>query len=135
MAWITPKTDWTADDYFNASDYNRIIGNISYLKALYESFMGEVTDLSLGAEKTYLSMIYAHEMNAIENAVQTINADTYSLSIGTKNAYSANNPTTRYTDMNRIESALLRLYNTMTAHIENRPRLAYTFGGQKGIRV
>ena len=32
MAWIEPKTDWVSTDYFNIEDYNRIIGNIIYLK-------------------------------------------------------------------------------------------------------
>ena len=31
MAWVTPKTNWTEDDYFNASDYNRIKDNASLL--------------------------------------------------------------------------------------------------------
>lgn len=31
MAWITPKTNWAKDDYFNASDYNRIKGNADFL--------------------------------------------------------------------------------------------------------
>lgn len=31
MAWVTPKTNWTEDDYFNASDYNRLKDNASLL--------------------------------------------------------------------------------------------------------
>ena len=34
MAWIEPKTNWTSQDFFNIEDYNRIIGNIAYLKEL-----------------------------------------------------------------------------------------------------
>ena len=42
MAWITPKTDWYGEvvdgvyvgDRFNASDYNRIKNNLSYLREL-----------------------------------------------------------------------------------------------------
>lgn len=32
MTWITPKTDWTADDYYNLEDAQRIAGNIMHLK-------------------------------------------------------------------------------------------------------
>ena len=32
MSWITPKIDWTADDYYNLEDAQRIAGNIAYLK-------------------------------------------------------------------------------------------------------
>ena len=31
MAWVTPKTNWAEDDYFNASDYNRLKDNASLL--------------------------------------------------------------------------------------------------------
>ena len=32
MAWVTPKVNWTANDYYNLEDANRIYGNIEYLK-------------------------------------------------------------------------------------------------------
>lgn len=32
MSWIEPKTDWTSQDTFNFSDYNRIKNNIAYLE-------------------------------------------------------------------------------------------------------
>ena len=34
MAWQNPKTDWKAGDIPTASDFNRIEGNIQYLKEL-----------------------------------------------------------------------------------------------------
>lgn len=135
MAWIKPKTDWTADNFFNIEDYNRIIGNISYLKALASDLFAKLTDLSLGEEKTYLSTIYAREMNNIENALETLNLETYGLGIGEKQTFKANASTPLWSEFNRIESACLLLYNTMTAHKNALPRLAFTLGGQKGIRV
>ena len=30
--WQEPKTDWTVNDYFNYTDYNRIKNNIAYLR-------------------------------------------------------------------------------------------------------
>jgi hypothetical protein len=41
MAWITPKINWTEDDYFNASDYNRIKDNADFLYG-----MGKVSSLT-----------------------------------------------------------------------------------------
>jgi len=32
MAWKEPKTDWQANDILTALDFNRIEGNIQYLK-------------------------------------------------------------------------------------------------------
>ena len=135
MGWITPKTDWISTDYFNIEDYNRIIGNISYLKAIAEALFKSFDTLSMGEEKTYVSMIYAREMNAIESNLEIINANTYSFDIGEKQTFQANNRTPLWSEFNRIESACLLLYNTMIAHKNALPRLAFILGCQKGIRV
>ena len=42
MSWIEPKTDWTSSDYFNAEDYNRIIGNVIYLKAFSDALFNSL---------------------------------------------------------------------------------------------
>jgi hypothetical protein len=34
MAWTTPKTDWAPDDAVSDTDFNRIEGDIAYLKPL-----------------------------------------------------------------------------------------------------
>lgn len=135
MAWIEPKTDWAGTDYFNVDDYNRIIGNITHLKALADALFLKLTELSMGEEKTYLSLIYAREMNNIENSLEVLNLETYGFDIGEKTEYRANGNTPLYSEFNRIESAILLLYNTMTSHKEALPRLAFTLGGQKGLKV
>ena len=135
MAWIEPKTDWISTDYFNIEDYNRIIGNIRYLKALAEALFKSFDTLSMGEEKTYVSMIYAREMNAIESNLEIINAKTYGFDIGETQTFQANKSTPLWSEFNRIESACLLIYKTMTAHKNALPRLAFTLGGQKGIRV
>lgn len=135
MAWIEPKTDWVATDYFNAVDYNRIIGNVAYLKALSDDLFARLTDLSLGEEKDYTSLLYAREINAIENGLELLNLETYNFDIGEKQTFSANGKTPLWTEFNRIESACLLLFETLMAHKNALPRLAFTLGGQKGIRV
>lgn len=135
MAWIEPKTDWVSTDFFNAADYNRIIGNITHLKALGDELFSGLSDLSLGEEKTYLSLIYAREMNNIENTLESLNLETYGLEIGDKQTFKANGSTPLWSEFNRIESAILLLYNTMVVHKDNLPRLDFRLGNQKGIRV
>lgn len=135
MAWIEPKTDWTSSDYFNAVDYNRIIGNIKYLQDFAKELFSLINSTSLGEEKTYLSMIYAREMNNIETAIEKLNQETYNLNIEERKTYKANGSTPLWSDFNRIESAILLLYKTLNAHKNALPRLAFTLGGQKGIRV
>ncbi len=65
--WVTPKTNWVSTDYFNITDYKRIVGNIEYLKDLANKLFNYETKLnSIPAEKQYTSMIYADEINTIE---------------------------------------------------------------------
>lgn len=133
--WLPPKTDWTAEDYFNTVDYNRIIGNLTYLRS-YATQLFEVFEIaSMGDEKTYLSMMYAREMNVIENNLEIINTSTYGFNIGKTQTFQANKNTPLWSEFNRIESACLLLYNTLKAHKAALPRLAFKLGGQKGIRV
>lgn len=135
MAWIEPKTDWISSDYFNAEDYNRIIGNLAHLKALADELFRSLTDVSMGDEKNHLSMIYAREINNIEDTLETLNLETYDLEIGAKQTFKANGSTPLWSEFNRIESAILLLYNTFMAHKNAMKRLAFSLGGQKGIKV
>ena len=144
MEWVTPKTDWQASydengnytgDYFNIEDYNRIIGNLTYLKALADTLFLPFTTAYMGSEKTYSSMIYASEINVIENNLEAINQNTYGFEIGEKVTYQVNKGTPLWPELNRIERACLLLYKTMRAHKAALPRLAFTLDGQKGVRT
>lgn len=134
MEWIEPKTDWTASDYFNSDDYNRIISNVAYLKAYLDTLFVGVDISSMGEEKNYMSHLYAREMNAIESNISVLNNGSYKFAIGESKTYKANGFTPTYEDFNRIESAILRLYETAQNHKANLPRLALTLG-QKGVKV
>lgn len=135
MAWIEPKTDWVSVDYFNATDYNRIIGNITYLKTYLDGLFIGLTNISTMEEKTAKRLIYAREINAIETALETLNIETYKFDIGETKEYMANTRTIDFVELNRIESAILLLYSQMVNHKENLTRLAFTLGNQKGIKV
>ena len=135
MAWMEPKTNWKSTDYFNAEDYNRIIGNLAYLKENSCVSDKKMDFVDMGAEKTYMDFIYAREINAIEDNLVTFNLRTYALNIGEKIVYTDNGNTPSYLEFNRIENAMLKLYNELQTHKANLPRLEFTLGRQKGIRV
>lgn len=132
--WLPPKTDWTADDYFNAKDYNRIVGNMYFLYVYMDKLFFDLTDISKADDKTYESLIYAREINDIEQTLERLNLETYKFDIGETKTYKANKATPLWTEFNRIESAMLLLYNTMIAHKEALPRLVIKLGSQKGIK-
>lgn len=134
MAWTTPKTNWVATDYFNYSDYNRIVGNIIHLKSMFQQLFPGFTMETMESTKTEESMIYASEINAIENNLEKLNLRSYRLNIGSKKTYKVNGATTTYDEFNRIESACLSLFNTMSVHANYVPHLAIRLGGDKILR-
>lgn len=137
MEWINPKTDWAGseDERFEYSDYNRIIGNIAFLKSLADELFNGLSAISYLPQKEILQLFYAREMNEIENNLDKINVETYGFEIGEKKIYKANGNTPLWSEFNRIESASLLLYNTMMAHKKALSRLSVVLGGQKGFRV
>lgn len=135
MAWIEPKTNWVATDYFNAEDYNRILGNLVFLKEFSRSLFKSFEMLDMGEEKTYTDFIYSREINAMEDNLETINLKTYAMNIGEKVVYKDNGNTPLYSELNRMELAMLRIFAELQTHKANLPKLAITLGGQKGIRV
>ena len=135
LEFIEPKTDWTSKDSFDYVAYNRVSGNILFLKELADDLFGNLTELSLETEKENLSLIYARHMNAIEDGLDRLNIETYKKNIGDKKTYYPNKNVPDADEYNRIENACLMLYEALQAHKRNLPRLAFRLGNQKGIRV
>lgn len=133
--WTEPKTNWTATDAFDYTQYNRVTDNITFLKAFADTLFMHLTDLSLEREKTNLSLIYARHMNDIENGLERLNQETYGLNIGETKTYKPNGKVPTYEEYNRIESASLALYETLMVHQNNLTRLGFTLGNQKGLKV
>ena len=71
--WIQPKTDWIKDDYFNASDFNRIKNNLVCLRDIANKMYEDFDITSLGNDKTYRDYFYADEINTIEDNFEKIN--------------------------------------------------------------
>lgn len=141
MEWTPPKIDWSGNmngstytgDYFNYTDYNRIRNNLIFLIG-YASSMYNVTQFQFGEEKTETDLIFSDEFNSFENALSSINSETYNYSYQ-KKEYFENGYTPNFDDLNRIEGLMLKIYKTLVAQKEAQRRLAFTLGGQKGIKV
>jgi hypothetical protein len=142
MAWTTPKTDWygTTDengvysgDRFNATDFNRIKNNLAYLRDLAITMYAEFSIVSLGSDRTTSSYFYADEINQLEQNLVTINANTLKRSYGSAPTYSANGKTMNYQELNRLESAILDLYDRLTNQHDGRRTLTWNFGLKGGL--
>lgn len=141
MAWTTPKTDWHGGldaeglyegDRFNAIDFNRIKNNLAYLRDLAITLYEEFSIVSLGNDRTPADYFYADEINQLEANLVTINQNTLKRSYGTAPTYVENGNTMDYTELNRLESATLDLYNRLTNQSEGRRMFTWNFGMKGG---
>lgn len=142
MAWITPKTDWQGStdangvysgDYFNADDFNRIKNNLVYLKEIAIKLYNEFLINDVGKDKTPVDYFYADEINALEENLTTINENTLKRSIGEPTIYVDNGRTMTFEELNRLEGAMLDLYNRLINQYEGRRMFTWNFGMKGGV--
>ena len=128
--WQTPKTTWMPGDYFNVEDYNRIKGNIA---ELYETAISAWPDFpytDMGQDKTYADIsFFADEINLFEDNLDAVNNSTCGLMLGEKKSYEANKVFIGSEEMNRIESACLKLHEYLTGTANGRKTLEFTLNG------
>lgn len=134
MAWQTPKTNWKwindkEGDYFNKEDYNRIIGNIEYLREMSAKVNPEFDTEHLDEKTSYADYIYADEFNTIEGNLTKICKGTFPYSVEEQKMYYPNQPTPDYAELNRIESILLKRYEFLQSQIDGRKTLSFVLGG------
>lgn len=142
MAWTTPKTDWYGvtnpsdgvytGDRFNAVDFNRIKNNLTYLRELALKMYDEFSIVPLGADRTYSDYFYADEINQLEENLKTINNKTLKRSYGNPPTYVANGNTMDFAELNRLERAILDLYDRLTNESEGRRMFTWNFGMRGG---
>ena len=136
MGWTTPKTDWQQNERFNISDYNRIRGNIEYLHNYAQELYRYFSIPDLGEDKlSYADYFYAREFNNMENGLEKINQEIYSQDIGEKQVFADNGVFIDWKELNRIESATLKIYGLLNSQKALLPRLSFRLGYGKGVRA
>lgn len=141
MAWTTPKTDWqgsTSDgvytgDRFNAVDFNRIKNNLIYLRELAIQMYATFTIETVSDDKAVGDFFYADEINAMEQNLATINSNTIKRSYGNTQTFEDNGNTMDYAELNRLESAILDLYDRLTNQHDGRRMFEWNFGMKGGL--
>ena len=135
MEWITPKTDWAAStdesgkytgDYFNITDYNRIKNNIEFLGAAAHQFWPVFVRAM--PDRNYQEYPYADEINVLSENLEAINKYV-GCDIGEKTEYADNGAFIGFADLNRIESACLKMYEEMRFLYTTLP----TFMGENSV--
>ena len=140
--WQTPKTDWYGSvdanghyegDRFDAVDFNRIKNNLEYLREMAIKMYKEFSIVSLGSDRTPADYFYADEINRLEENLTTINNKTLRRYYGTAPTYVDNGRTMDFTELNRLESAILDLYDRLTNQSEGRRKFQWNFGIKEGL--
>ena len=136
MSWIEPKTDWTSQDAFNFSDYNRIKNNIAYLRERAVKLVKPFEIQDMGDDMTsYAELFEASKFNTIEQNLETINNNAYLKDYGTKQTFYDNGVFIAYAELNRIESATLDIYNMLGRQEIGLRRLAFRLGAGREVRI
>lgn len=130
MAWLEPKTDWQADDYFNIQDYNRIKGNLNEIRVQALTLWPDFPFEEMGADKTYQDYgFYADEINRFEENVEHICEGTFPFVVGEKQTFYENTPFITWEELNRIEEACRLMYSNIQSRINGRRMLAFVLNG------
>lgn len=141
MAWETPKTDWYGrvdengvytGDRFNAADFNRIKNNLEHLRDMAIKLYAEFSIVSLGDDRTPRDYFYADEINQMEANLNTINSNTLKRSYGSTPSYIENGNTMNFSDLNRLEGAILDLYDKLNNQTYGRRMFTWNFGMKGG---
>lgn len=141
MSWETPKTDWYGavvdnvytGDRFNYTDYNRIKNNLVYLRNLAIKMYDEFSINDVGSDKSVAEYYYAEEINQMEENLEIINSHTLAREYGDTPTYADNGNTPDYTELNRLESAILDLYDRLSNQSEGRRTFEWNFGVKGGL--
>ena len=141
MAWETPKTDWYGrvdengvytGDRFNAADFNRIKNNLEHLRDMAIKLYAEFSIVSLGDDRTPRDYFYADEINQMEANLNTINSNTLQRSYGSAPSYIENGNTMNFANLNRLEGAILDLYDKLNNQTYGRRMFTWNFGMKGG---
>lgn len=136
MDWQEPKTDWTARKPINYKDYNRIKNNILYLYNEATEIWGDFDIEDMGADMTSNKEGWKYRyFNAIESNIDTINNHIFTQNYGFRQTFYSNGPFIGFSELNRIESAILGMKQIIDGVKAGRVRLAFRLGAPKGLKM
>lgn len=130
MPYIAPRTNWTAEDVFNIEDFNRINGNIRYIRDL-SSNVAVIPDFVLSDDVDDRKSVWnPTQFNNIENGLSKIvDALPYSfIASTTPMTFAYGGMFITYAELNRIESLIAEVAEYVSADMEKLTRLPFTLG-------
>lgn len=108
--WIEPKIDWTANDYYNAEDLNRVESNTKYIADYLTGLSYKIPELEVKTDRDITSIDSVSSINRIEENIEAIE-DNFITPPGYQNRKNwALGMSYDYRDANRLENNLKLLY-------------------------
>lgn len=122
MSWQNPVTNWTAQSYFNYTDFNRIEGNASAIATLLRT-CGFTVTLTTVTSRAYTTLDFYDSLNRMESNLLAL-YNCYHVAppgwITPKTTWSYDQPFS-YLDTNRMEGNEAALYNMVSGIIQDYP--------------
>ena len=116
--------------YKRQGDYNRIKGNINEIRTQALTLWPDFKFEEMGEDKTYQDYgFYADEINRFEANIDHVCVGTFPFDVGERQFYHDNGPFIDWQELNRIESACLKIYRNILGRAEGIRRLAFTLNG------
>lgn len=135
-SWINPKTNWLPTDRFNFVDYNRIKNNLLYLHEKAEQLWRIFQIEDMGEDILSYEALWDFErFNQFERNLDVINQNIFTKKYGNTQVFVGNGKFITYDELNRIESAILRMKMILENQEMGLRKLSFRLGNFKGVRA
>ena len=133
MEWQTPKTNWTANDRFNITDYNRIKNNLTIIIGLISSLYEYIDPEDMGEDiSVYTSFWNVDNFNAIEANVEAVSEFIEGVT-PTRQTFYPNGKFISFTELNRIEGIEARMSDDVQGWLAGLERISFNLGRNRRL--
>ena len=133
MPWITPKLNWTDQDYYNFADLNRVENNTQVVAQELTAYSGNPVSVTVVTNRDMTRIEFYDSLNRIEGNIQTL-ADNFFEPNGwepTKTDWQSGQPFD-WRDARRLERNLYLIYDLIYRAIESLKYCGTFYAGEDG---
>lgn len=136
LKWHTPKTNWTAKDRFNFTDYNRIKNNLTYLQEYAANIIKSFAIKDMGDDiESYTVQWDVDIFNLFETNLAEIDKKLFAREYGAPQTFYENGVFIQWNELNRLENAILGIKMDLDNYKAGLRRLSFRLGNFKGVSV
>lgn len=115
--WLTPKLNWTEDDYYNAVDLNRVENNTAVVAQLIQQLVGTTIVLEqVKTDRDYTSIDFADSFNRVERNLEKLSVFSLDGLQPLKTDWQVGDPFS-FRDARRYENNLSVLHNVLNKNM------------------